>query len=355
MNYRFRFSLLLPIVLLNLLTCCQPKKETVVSEPAPEHREGMVHLSGGEYIMGTPGLFQTAYGPKEFPEEKPQHKVLVGAFWVDETEVTNEQFAAFVKATAYLTYAEREAKLEDFPEEARASLPPFPFKQGSIVFIPQSDTQGDPNLPGQYMNWWKWDTKANWRAPMGEGSTIEGKEQQPVVCVTYDDALAYATWAGKRLPTEAEWEYASRGGLVQTLYTWGDKPAAAGKPMCNSWQGKFPNENTAEDGFAFAAPVKQYPPNGYGLYDMAGNVWELCSDYYDPDYYQKSPHDFPKGPDTWVNRDTGEKSTGAPHRVTKGGSFLCHDSYCFRYRAGSRHSQDSQSPTNHTGFRCVKD
>ena len=346
------------LLLLMMQGSCR-KQPTLTPLPQPaavEHvvQEGMVKLPGGEFMMGTSGLFQTEYGPKEFPEEKPQHKVRVNGFWIDETEVTNAQFAAFVKATNYVTYAEREAKPEDFPQEALASLPPFPFKQGSIVFIPLSHTQGDPTAPGQYLNWWKWDTDANWRAPMGKASSIDGKENFPVVCVTFEDAAAYAKWAGKRLPTEAEWEYASRGGLVQTLYVWGDKPMLDGKPMCNSWQGEFPNENTAKDGFAFSSPVKSYAPNRFGIYDTAGNVWEICSDFYDPDYFQVSPSDNPQGPETWVNRETEEKSSGMPHRVTKGGSFLCHDSYCFRYRSGARHSQDSQSPTNHTGFRCVK-
>jgi formylglycine-generating enzyme required for sulfatase activity len=352
--------LIIPCLLLPILHvgCRKQPTLTPLPQPAPvEHvvQEGMVKLPGGEFMMGTSGLFQTEYGPKEFPEEKPQHKVRVNGFWIDETEVTNAQFAAFVKATNYVTYAERDAKPEDFPQEALESLPPFPFKQGSIVFIPQSNTKGDPNAPGQYLNWWKWDTDANWLAPMGKGSNIDGKENFPVVCVTYEDAAAYAKWAGKRLPTEAEWEYASRGGLVQTLYVWGDKPMPDGKPMCNSWQGEFPNENTTADGFAFSSPVKSYAANRFGLYDMAGNVWEICSDFYDPVYFQVSPSENPQGPETWVNRDSGEKSSGMPHRVTKGGSFLCHDSYCFRYRSGARHSQDSQSPTNHTGFRCVKD
>jgi sulfatase modifying factor 1 len=344
-------------ITLVLISCKGREENSVKAEASAELlvKDGMVRLPGGEFIMGTSGLLQTEHGPKEFPEEKPQHKISVRGFWIDQTELTNEQFAVFVNTTKYVTYAEREAKKEDFPEEALESLPPFPFKQGSIVFVPHSGTEGDVNEPGQYLNWWKWDAEANWRMPMGKGSNINGKEKFPVVCVTYEDASAYAQWAGKRLPTEAEWEYAARGGLVQTMYSWGDKPEEDGKHMCNNWQGKFPNENTAADGFAFSSPSKSFLPNAFQLFDMAGNVWELCSDLYDPDYFKTSPKDNPKGPDTWVNRETGERSQGTPHHVTKGGSFLCHESYCLRYRPAARQSQDSQSPTNHTGFRCVKD
>ena len=348
---------------LSLLFCClliackteQKVDATKTSESSYEISDGMVKLPGASYIMGTTGLFQTPYGPKQFDDEKPQHKVTVKGFWIDQTEVTNAQFAEFVKATNYVTFAERDAKKEDFPAEALEALPPFPFSQGSIIFIQPKEPVGDPNAEGEYMNWWKWEPTANWKSPGGKGTTINGKENEPVVCVVFEDAQAYATWAKKRLPTEAEWEYAARGNHVQTIYTWGDKVEEPGKPMCNHWQGKFPNENSMDDGFLFASPVKSYPPNDFQLHDMAGNVWEICSDFYDPHYFRDSPSDNPQGPKTWVNRDTGESAQGAPHHVTKGGSFLCHASYCMRYRAGARHSQDTQSPTNHTGFRCIKD
>ena len=323
--------------------------------PAVTVEDGMVKLPGGEYIMGSSGLFQTDFGPKMFPEEKPQHKVSVKGFWIDQTEVTNAQFAAFVKATNYVTFSERDAKKEDFPAEALESLPPFPFKQGALVFIPNSGSTGDPNAPGQFMNWWRWDPEANWRAPMGKGSSIDGKDDHPVVCVNFEDAVAYAKWAGKRLPTEAEWEYAARGGLVQMEFTWGNTQQPGEKPLCNHWQGKFPNENAKLDGYDFSSPAKSYAPNEFQLYDMAGNVWEYCSELYDPEDFKVSPSDNPQGPETWVNRDTGEKGQGLPHHVTKGGSFLCHESYCLRFRPAARQSGDSQSPTNHTGFRCVKD
>ena len=356
-SFSLTLTVFIAVTSLGLISCekktLSPLKPPAVKQVSVEN--GMVRIEGGTFIMGSSGLFQTDYGPKEFPEEKPPHQVTVNAFWIDQTEVTNAQFTAFVKATNYVTFAEREAKLEDFPAEARESLPPFPFKQGCIVFVPNSNTPGNPNKPGNYLNWWRWDPEANWRAPMGKGSNIEGKDDYPVVCVSHEDAVAYAKWAGKRLPTEAEWEYAARGGIAAAMYTWGDEKQPGDKPLCNHWQGKFPNENTAADGYAFSSPVKSYPPNNFQLYDMAGNVWEMCSDYYDPEYFKTSPSDNPKGPDTWVNRDTGVRGQEPAHHVSKGGSFLCHESYCLRYRPGARHSGDTQSPTNHTGFRCVKD
>lgn len=350
-------SIALVIFSVAFCSCDKQKLTPLAPVEIPEVmvENGMVRLPGGSYIMGSSGLFQTDFGPKVFPEEKPQHKVTVKGFWIDQTEVTNAQFAEFVKATGYVTYAERDAKKEDFPEEAIDSLPAFPFKQGSLVFVPGSDIQGDPNEPGQFMNWWRWDTTANWRMPMGEGSSIEGLDDHPVVCVNIDDATAYAKWANKRLPTEAEWEYAARGGMVQWEFIWGSEPQPSEKPLCNYWQGKFPSQNTEADGFFLSSPVKTYPPNLFQLFDMAGNVWEICSDYYDPDYFKNSPSDNPQGPATWVNRDTGAKGQEPAHHVSKGGSFLCHESYCLRFRPAARHSLDRQSPTNHTGFRCVKD
>jgi len=346
------------LVVLALLPACQKEKESspaaaanhpAASSPAAEQaaglekKDGMIHLKGGSYTMGHDGAFQTPYGEKSFPEEAPAHKV------------TNAQFAAFVKATNYVTFAEREVKPEDFPEEARANLPPGGFANGSIVFREDAHVEGDPNIPGRSLEWWRWDPKANWQHPTGEGSSIAGKDDHPVVCVTYEDAVAYAKWAGKRLPTEAEWEFAARGGLEGKIYSWGDELKPDDKWMANTWQGEFPNKNTAEDSFKASSPARSFPANGYGLYDMAGNVWEICQDLYDPNYFSECDPDNPQGPVQWVNRDTGRKGDGKVHHVTKGGSFLCHVSYCMRYRPAARHSQDSESPTNHTGFRCVRD
>ena len=350
------------LLVLALLPSCQ-KKESPPAAAGPslppavaglERKDGMIRLPGGTFTMGRDGTFDTPFGPKSFPEEGPAHQVTVKEFWIDETEVTNEQFAAFIKATNYVTFAERQVKPEDFPEEARANLPPGGFGNGGIVFRENAGIEGDPNLPGRSIEWWRWDPEANWRQPSGKGSSIEGKDDHPVVCVTHEDATAYAKWAGKRLPTEAEWEYAARGGLDGKIYVWGDDLKPGDQWMANTWQGEFPNKNTAEDGFTGSAPVRSFPTNGYGLYEMAGNVWEACSDLYDPTYFADCDPDNPQGPAHWVNRDTGLKGDGKVHRVTKGGSFLCHVSYCMRYRPAARHSQDSESPTNHTGFRCVK-
>ncbi len=340
-----------PIALAALLASCE--KPATVS--LVEKKEGMVRIEGGMTEMGSEGSFETPYGRKEFPEERPIRKIEVKGFWIDETEVTNDQFAAFVKASGYLTFAEREANLADFPEEARDQLPPAPFRQGSIVFSPPETFDGDPNEPGAFLSWWRWDTEANWRQPLGKGSDISKKGQHPVVCVTYEDAAAYAKWAGKRLPTEAEWEFSARGGLKGKLYSWGDELKPGDKWMANTFHGEFPSKDSADDGFEGSAPVKSFPPNGYGLYDVAGNAWEICSDFYDPEYPTLCEKCDPKGPETWVNRDTGRKNHGAPSHVTKGGSFLCHISYCMRYRPGARHSTEADSPANHTGFRCVKD
>lgn len=349
------------LLVLALLPSCQKKEAPPAADsslpPAVaglERKDGMVRLPGGTFMMGHDGTFDTPFGPKSFPEEAPAHKVTVKEFWIDETEVTNAQFAAFIKATNYVTFAERQVKPEDFPEEARANLPPGGFGNGGIVFRENAGIEGDPNLPGRSIEWWRWGPEASWRQPAGKGTSIEGKDDHPVVCITHEDATAYAKWAGKRLPTEAEWEYAARGGLDGKIYVWGDDLKPGDQWMANTWQGEFPNKNSAEDGFTGSAPVRSYPPNGYGLYEMAGNVWEACSDLYDPAYFTDCDPDNPQGPAHWVNRDTGMKGDGKVHRVTKGGSFLYHVSYCMRYRPAARHSQDSESPTNHTGFRCVK-
>lgn len=354
------------LTLLLLLPACR-KSGTGESEAGPgptagtsagtavERRNDMVRLGGGTFRMGHDGAFQTPYGIKQFPEEAPAHTVTVSPFWIDKTEVTNASFEEFVQATGYVTFAEREFDVSSLPEEARAGFDGAPPRNGAIVFRKDAGFQGDPNTPGSALEWWRWDPTANWRQPEGAGSSIDGKDDHPVVCVTFEDAAAFAQWAGKRLPTEAEWEFAARGGLDGRIYTWGDELKPGGKWMANTWQGRFPSENTAEDGFSGLAPVRSFPPNGYGLHDMAGNVWELCSDLFDPTYFTYCEPENPKGPPVWVNRDTGARGAGPVHHVTKGGSYLCHESYCMRYRPAARHSQDSESPTNHTGFRCVKD
>jgi formylglycine-generating enzyme required for sulfatase activity len=296
---------------------------------------------------------------------------------MDRTEVTNEQFARFVKATGYVTIAERKPDPKDFPGARQRNLEPF-----SLVFIPPD---GPVDLR-EYRGWWKVVPGACWRHPEGPETTLEGRENHPVVHVCWHDAVAYAKWAGKRLPTEAEWEYAARGGLQRKPFTWGDeRPGAGGKWQANIWQGRFPFENTAEDGYVRTAPVGSYPANGYGLYDMAGNVWEWCADWYRPDTFVvpfqaqacgllgtgaggvlcvlpalQVRTDDPSAPVSPFRNPTGPGSSydpnepGLPKRVQKGGSFLCSDVYCFRYRPGGRGKGDVTSAASHIGFRCVK-
>jgi len=260
--------------------------------------------------------------------------------------VTNDQFAAFVASTHYVTIAEQKPRAEDFP-----GAPPENLVAGSTVF----KATEEPVPLNNYFQWWTYEKGANWRHPDGPGSTIKGREDYPVVHVAYEDAAAYARWAHKRLPTEAEWEFAARGGLDGKVYAWGDDLKPRGEWQCNIWQGTFPVKDTGEDGFAGIAPVKQFPPNGYGLYDMAGNVWEWCSDWYRPDYYTylAASGDVarnPQGPE--IGFDPAEPTQ--PKRVHRGGSFLCTDQYCTRYMVGTRGKGEVSTASNHLGFRCVR-
>jgi formylglycine-generating enzyme required for sulfatase activity len=280
-------------------------------------------------------------GDDDFPDARPVHRVTVDPFWMDRTEVTNAQFARFVRETGYVTVAERDPDPKDFP-----GVPAADLKAGSIVFSPPNHAVDLNN----HLQWWSYVPGANWRHPEGPDSSIDGKDNFPVVHVCYDDAAAYAKWAGKRLASEAEWEFAARGGLDRKPYAWGEQQKPGGAWLANIWQGQFPAENTAEDKFPRAAPVASFPANGYGLYDMAGNVWEWCADWYRPDYYEMSPERNPAGPaDSF---DPAEP--GLPKRVQRGGSFLCSDLYCVRYRPGSRGKGEVSSAASHLGFRCVK-
>jgi sulfatase modifying factor 1 len=297
----------------------------------------MVSIPDGTYWMGRDD------GP---PDESPRHEVTVSPFEMDATEVTVGQFAHFVKETGYVTVAERPFNPHKYP-----GTPPEFQKSGSAVFVPC-----DVPLYGPWETptppWWRYVPGACWRHPEGPESNLKGKKNYPAVQIAYEDAEAYAKWAGKRLPTEAEWEWAARGGLDGKPYCWGDaKQGDGGKWYANTYQGKFPAEDRGEDGFAGLAPVKSFPANGYGLYDMSGNAWEWCSDWYDPGYYKAAPKDNPKGPE----RGPLVEGEGQPQKVRRGGSFLCDDSYCRRYLPSARDKNPTDSSANHTGFRCVKD
>lgn len=308
--------------------------------------EGMVLIPAGTFYMG-------ADNQQARNDEFPKHQVQVDSFWMDETEVTNAQFSAFVKSTGYVTVAERIIDWEEMKKDLPPGTPKPPdslLQPGALVFK-KTDT---PVPLSNFAEWWEWKIGADWKHPTGPNSSIEGKENHPVVQVAYEDALAYAKWAGKRLPTEAEWEWASRGGLTNKIYPWGNDPIEGGDMRANFWQGVFPYENTVRDGFEQTAPVKSFPPNSYGLYDMAGNVWEWCLDWYRNDYYRTVASVLstnPTGPRS--SFDPSEPYT--PKRVVRGGSFLCNDTYCSGYRTASRMSSSPDTGLNHTGFRCVVD
>ena len=308
----------------------------------------MVWVPGGEFSMGAEDPRGIDHGgPDGMYDARPIHRVYVDGFWMDKTEVTNAEFAEFVKATGYRTVAERTPSAEDFP-----NAPPENLVPGSVVFSP---TSGPVPLNNHYQ-WFAYIKGASWKHPENADTSIQGKENYPVVHIAYEDAEAYAKWAGKRLPTEAEWEFAARGGLSGNVYAWGNEFRPKNKWMANSYQGEFPVKEKSEDGFEGIAPVAKYQPNGYGLYDMAGNVWEWCSDWYHPEYYSMlasagAVARNPKGPASSL--DPAEPSE--KKRVHRGGSFLCSDQYCTRYMVGTRGKGEISSGSNHLGFRCVRD
>lgn len=323
----------------------EPTRENAGGAPGPGP-DGMVWIPGGEFSMGCDDpRGGHCGGPDAMPDARPIHRVYVDGFWMDRTEVTNAEFARFVAATGYVTTAERVPTRAEFPDAPAENL-----IAGSVVFTP---TETEVPLDNHF-RWWRYEPGAHWRQPEGPGSSIDGRENFPVVQVSYEDAIAYATWAGKRLPTEAEFEFAERGGRAGERYAWGNDLQPDGRWMANTWQGTFPIKDTGADGFAGLAPVAQFPPNRYGLHDTAGNVWEWVSDWYRPDTYTLHAKlgvvRNPTGPDSPY--DPAEPDQ--PKRVHRGGSFLCTDQYCTRYMNGTRGKGELSTGTNHTGFRCVK-
>jgi len=306
----------------------------------------MVLIPGGSFDMG-------GDNDQADKDEYPKHKVTVDSFYMDITEVTNAQFAAFVKSTGYITTAERKPNWE----EIKKTVPPGTPKPADSLLVAASlvfkQTSGPVNL-NDYSQWWSWVEGANWKQPQGPGSNIKGKENFPVVHVSWDDAMAYCKWAGKRLPTEAEWEYAARGGRVNQIYPWGNQPVNQGTPKTNSWEGNFPYYNEQIDGFLKYAPVMSFTCNGFGLFDMAGNVWEWCSDWYHADYYKTLAGKNtlnPKGP----AKSFDPQDPFTPKKVLRGGSFLCNDAYCSGYRVARRMKSSPDTGLEHTGFRGVKE
>ncbi|WP_372648010.1 formylglycine-generating enzyme family protein [Draconibacterium sp.] len=337
------------------LSCCnvnsksrflvQPDSSEII--PRSAGTQGMVFIKGGIFEMG-------ADNDQARPDEYPKHPVKVNGFWMDEHEVTNAQFKKFVDETGYITEAEKDIDWEVMKTQVppgTARPPAEMLKAGSMVFTPPSQA-----VPlNDISQWWSWVVGANWKHPEGPESTIFGRENHPVVHICWNDAVAYCKWAGKRLPTEAEWEFAARGGLENNIYPWGNEHIEDGSPKANSWNGHFPNINTQRDGHFATAPVKSYEPNFYGLYDMAGNVWEWTADWYDQVYYKSLPTDEitvdPKGPE----KSNDARNPYDKRKTIRGGSFLCNDSYCSSYRVAARMPGEINTGISHTGFRCVLD
>jgi sulfatase modifying factor 1 len=318
-------------------------KVTMTIAPARRdaaRHDGMLWISGGTFRMGS---------ERHYPEERPVHRVTVDGFFMDATPVTNRQFRAFVAATGHVTFAEIPPDPSDYP----GALPHM-LKAGSLVFAPPCR----PIALSDWSQWWEFRFRADWRRPYGPGSSIRGRDDHPVVHVAYRDAAAYAAWAGKELPTEAEWEFAARGGLDDAEFAWGDAFTPGGRHMANTWQGGFPVENLVTDGYARTSPARAFPPNGHGLYDMIGNVWEWTSDWWSERHSADAPKACcvpvnPRGGPEQASHDPRQPNIAIPRKVLKGGSHLCAPNYCRRYRPAARHAQPVDTSTSHVGFRCI--
>ena len=314
--------------------------DSAASAPADAPAKNMAWVPGGQFRMGSEDFY---------PEERPVHTAEVDGFWMDEHPVTVAGFRRFVKETGYITVAERPLDPADYPDADPTLLVP-----GSLVF---RKTRGPVDL-NDYHNWWEYRPGARWTHPEGPGSNVGGRERHPITHVAYEDAEAYAAWAGKQLPTEAEWEFAARGGLEGAVFTWGDDFAPKGRMMANTWQGEFPWQNLNLDGYEGTSPVRSFPPNGYGLYDMCGNVWEWTCDYYTPGHPGMSENaccapSNPRVASPEGSYDIGCPGEHIPRRVLKGGSHLCAPNYCLRYRPAARQPQMIETSMAHLGFRCI--
>jgi formylglycine-generating enzyme required for sulfatase activity len=322
--------------------------EGIVMSVLEQHRErasevtlpDMIWIPGGTFRMGS---------DYHYPEEAPSHRVTVDSFRIDSTLVTNRQFRRFVNATGYVTLAERKPDPNDYP-----SALPHMLKAGSLVFTPPKHAVD----PKDWSQWWSFKFGADWRRPYGPRSSISGLDDHPVVHVAFCDAQAYANWAGMDLPTEAEWEFAARGGFDGLEFAWGNELSPGGRQMANTWQGTFPHQNLATDGYERTSPVKAFPPNGFGVYDMIGNVWEWTSDWWSSRHEADAPKaccipENPRGGPEAASHDPCQPQIKIPRKVLKGGSHLCAPNYCRRYRPASRHAEPIDTSTSHVGFRCV--
>lgn len=335
------FPIFLVVLYLTCIISCKADKTTSqVGNPLD-----MVLIPSGTLEMG-------GDNEQADPNEFPKHKVEVASFYMDKTEVSNAMFGSFVSATGYVTVAERPLEWEELKKQVPPDTPKPAdslLQPGALVFHPTDGPipLNDPSL------WWTWTIGANWKHPLGPLSDIKGLENHPVVHISWEDANAYCEWAGKRLPTEAEWEWAARGGLKNTVYPWGNDLTVDQKPAANFWQGFFPYKNDEKDGYYGTSPIMTYPANGYGLYDMSGNVWEWCSDWFDDNYYNKRESTIKNnmGP----NQAYNPRMPYQQEKVIRGGSFLCSEEYCSGYRNARRMGSTPDTGLNHTGFRCVKD